>query len=261
VPVTWALGRGVTDMGDRPGEPWRPGLTGALAFASGSLDAAALMGLGGAFTSVVTGNLVFTGRALGTWSGGSMTYPVIAVAGFVGGVAVGTWVAGLAGPGSRETRWPWRATRVLALESAILLVLNVAWLGYGGRPTGLVAGLMLFFAALALGSQSAAARNISGTPSTTYMTGALTTLIEALCRGRRADPSAVFGLAGLVSGAAVSAALITSLRPAALLPALLAVVVVLAVKLRDHGRQDRVSADPRSQEPPRSDVGTAEAQV
>jgi uncharacterized membrane protein YoaK (UPF0700 family) len=238
------LGTGVTVTRDRPGEPWRPGLTGALAFTSGSLDAVALMGLGGAFTSVVTGNLVFTGRALGTWSGGSMIYPVTAVAGFVGGVAVGTWVAGLTGPGSRDARSPRPATRVLALESAILLVLNVVWLGYGGRPTGLAAGLMLFFAALALGSQSAAARNISGTPSTTYMTGALTTLIEALCRGRRADPSAVFGLAGLISGAAVSAALITSLRPAAVLPALLAVVAVLAVKLRDHGRRDGRNAHP-----------------
>jgi hypothetical protein len=93
------------------------------------------------------------------------------------------------------------------------------------------------------------------------MTGALTTLTEALCRGRRADPSAVFGLAGLVSGAAVSAALVTSLRPAALLPALLAVAVVLAVKLRDHGQEDSEDAEPRSQEPPRSDVGTAEATV
>jgi uncharacterized membrane protein YoaK (UPF0700 family) len=239
-------------MRDRPAERWRPGLTGVLAFASGSLDAVALMGLGGAFTSVVTGNLVFTGRALGTWSGGSVAYPVAAVAGFTGGVAVGTWVAGLAGSGTSGAHWPRRATRVLALESAILLVLNVVWLGYGGRPTGVAAGLMLFFAALALGAQSAAARNVGGTPSTTYMTGALTTLIEALCRGRRADPSAVYGLVGLVSGAAVSAALVTSLRPAALLPALVAVAVAISVKLHDHGREEHEDVELRPQEPPRS---------
>jgi uncharacterized membrane protein YoaK (UPF0700 family) len=242
----------VTDIRDRAAERWRPGLTGVLAFASGSLDAVALMGLGGAFTSVVTGNLVFTGRALGTWSGATVAYPVAAVAGFTGGVAVGTWVAGLAGPGPSGARWPRRATRVLALEGAILLVLNVGWLGYGGRPTGVAAGLMLFFAALALGAQSAAARNVGGTPSTTYMTGALTTLIEALCRGRRADPSAVYGLVGLVSGAAFSAALVTSLRPAAMLPALVAVAVVIAVKLRDHGREEPEDVEPRPQEPPRS---------
>jgi uncharacterized membrane protein YoaK (UPF0700 family) len=239
-------------MRDRSAERRRPGLTGVLAFASGSLDAVALMGLGGAFTSVVTGNLVFTGRALGTWSGASVAYPVAAVAGFMGGVAVGTWVAGLAGSGSSGAHWPRRATRVLALESAILLVLNVGWLGYGGRPTGVAAGLMLFFAALALGAQSAAARNVGGTPSTTYLTGALTTLIEALCRGRRADPSAVYGLVGLVSGAAFSAALVTSLRPAALLPALVAVAVVIAVKLHDHGREEHEDVEPRPQEPPRS---------
>jgi uncharacterized membrane protein YoaK (UPF0700 family) len=239
-------------MRDRSAERRRPGLTGVLAFASGSLDAVALMGLGGAFTSVVTGNLVFTGRALGTWSGATVAYPVAAVAGFTGGVAVGTWVAGLAGSGPSGAHWPRRATRVLAMESAILLVLNVVWLGYGGRPTGVAAGLMLFFAALALGAQSAAARNVGGTPSTTYLTGALTTLIEALCRGRRADPSAVYGLVGLVGGAAVSAALVASLRPAALLPALVAVTVVIAVKLRDHGREEHEDVEPRPQEPPRS---------
>jgi uncharacterized membrane protein YoaK (UPF0700 family) len=251
----------MTDVRDQPGERRRPGLTGALAFASGSLDATALMGLGGAFTSVVTGNLVFTGRALGAWTGTTVAYPVTAVVGFIGGVAVGTWFAGRASPGSGDRHWPRRATWVLALESLILVVLNIAWLGYGGRPTGVAAGSLLFFAALALGAQSAAARNISGTPSTTYMTGALTTLIEALCRGRRADPSAVFGLVGLVSGAAVSAALVTRLRPAALLPALLAIAVVLAVKLRDHSQEDRDDAEPQPQEPPRSGVGTTEATV
>ena len=130
----------MTDMRDRPGERRRPGLTGALAFASGSLDATALMGLGGAFTSVVTGNLVFTGRALGTWTGTAVAYPVTAVAGFIGGVAVGTWFAGRASPGSGDRHWPRRATWVLALESLILVVLNIAWLGYGGRPTGVAAG-------------------------------------------------------------------------------------------------------------------------
>lgn len=174
---------------------------GALAFASGSLDAVALMGLGGAFTSV------------------------------------GTLLAGQASAPSANSHWPRQATRVLALEGLILAVLNVAWVGYAGRPTGLAAGLMLFFAALALGSQSAAARNISGTPSTTYMTGAMTTLIEAVCRRRRADPSVIFGLVGLVAGAALSAALVTHLRLAAMLPTLLAVAVVIVVKIRDHGQE------------------------
>lgn len=234
-------GTGMADGAVRSADPRRPGLAGVLAFASGSLDAVALMGLGGAFTSVVTGNLVFTGRALGTWSGAAVAYPVTAVAGYVVGVAVGTWVAGQASTGSGGPHWPRAATRVLALESAILAALNVAWFGYGGRPTGLAAGLMLFFASLVLGSQSAAARNISGTPSTTYMTGALTTLIEAICRRRRPDPAAVFGLAGLVGGAAVSAALVIHLRLAALLPALCAVAAVIYVKVRDHGREPHSS--------------------
>jgi uncharacterized membrane protein YoaK (UPF0700 family) len=68
--------------------------------------------------------------------------------------------------------------------------------------------------------QGAAAPAIRGNPFTTYMTGALTALVEALSTGgrRSADASAVVGLFTLIAGAACSAVLVVHARSAALLP-------------------------------------------
>jgi uncharacterized membrane protein YoaK (UPF0700 family) len=89
--------------------------------------------------------------------------------------------------------------------------------------------------------QGAAARGIAGNPSTTYMTGALTALIEALATGRRksADVSAVAGLLALVAGAACGAVLIRHATRAALLPPLAALLLVVGVKLWQHQREAR----------------------
>lgn len=50
-------------------------------------------------------------------------------------------------------------------------------------------------------------RSQARNPSTTYMTGALTTLVEGLATGRRksTELAAAVGLVGLVAGAAVTA--------------------------------------------------------
>jgi uncharacterized membrane protein YoaK (UPF0700 family) len=87
-----------------------------------------------------------------------------------------------------------------------------------------------------LGMQSVAARAIAGNPSTTYMTGALTGLVESLATGRArtADPAAAVGLAALVAGAACGGVLIDHARPAALLPALTAILLVILIKGRHH---------------------------
>jgi uncharacterized membrane protein YoaK (UPF0700 family) len=148
----------------------------------------------------------------------------------------------------RGLPWPRSATLVLAAECAILAALNAAWIGYhavltGPGPPALATDLMLTAAALALGMQGAAARGIEGNPSTTYMTGALTALVEALATGRRksADVSAVAGLLALVAGAACGAVLIREASRAALLPPLAALLLVVAVKLRDHRAETRAS--------------------
>jgi uncharacterized membrane protein YoaK (UPF0700 family) len=125
---------------------------------------------------------------------------------------------------------------VLAAEGVLLIAVNAGWIGWRAHPPAAAADVLLIVAAVCLGMQGAAARTIAGTPSTTYMTGALTSLVEALATGKRrqADPTAALGLATLVVGAACGAVLIRHARPAALLPALAAIVLVILIKGRHH---------------------------
>jgi uncharacterized membrane protein YoaK (UPF0700 family) len=244
----------------RTGErPRHAPLVGLLTFTSGCVDVVTLMALGGAFTSVITGNLIFIGRAIGTSSLDPALHAIMAVAGYVAGVAAGSRLRQFAearlaahatGPvitGPR-TAWPPSSTLVLAVESALLVALNVAWIGYGADPPAAATDLMLTAAALALGMQGAAARGIAGNPSTTYMTGALTALIEALSTGgrRAADLASVTGLIALVAGAACSALLVEHARQVALLLPLASLLLVIAIKLRDHHAERWTGGRPRS---------------
>ena len=227
-------------------------LIGLLTFTSGCVDVVTLMIIGGAFTSVVTGNLIFIGRAIGTSSLNPALHAVMAVAGYVAGVAAGARLRQLVDRRSPraalpQAAWPRAATLVLAVESMILAAVNIAWICYDAAPPGAATDLLLVAAALSLGMQGVAARAIRGNPSTTYMTGALTALVEALATGRHrsADPSAATGLIALVAGAACSALLVQHASRLALLPPLAALLLVVAIKLRHHRTERR-----RAQRPP-----------
>jgi uncharacterized membrane protein YoaK (UPF0700 family) len=216
-------------------------LVGLLAFATGSVDAFSLIALGGAFTSVITGNLIFIGRAISTSSLTPAEHALLAVGGYVLGVALGSRLGHVLDRGAGATDWPRRASTVLGVEFAILVGLNVTWISYQAHPPARATDAMLVAAAIALGAQGAAARLISPAPSTTYMTGALTVLIETVTTGRHrhVDISAVAGLLAMVAGAAVGALLVVHAPRAALLPPLIAIGCVVTVKYRHH-RVERV---------------------
>ena len=232
-------------ISDDPGHPRHLHLVGLLTFASGCVDAVTLMAIGGAFTSVITGNLIFTGRAIGTTALAPALHALMAVAGYIAGVAVGARLAHLTGRSAPKAPWPQRATIVLAVECVLLVAINVVWIGYRADPPAAAIDALLVVAAVCLGMQGAAARVIDGTPSTTYMTGALTTLVEAVCtgRGRHADRSAATGLAALVAGAAAGAVLIVHAPRAALLPPLAAVLLVVIIKGRHHRAERAAGSD------------------
>jgi uncharacterized membrane protein YoaK (UPF0700 family) len=219
------------------------GLVGLLTFASGCVDVVTLMVIGGSFTSVITGNLIFIGRAVGTSSLSAALHAIMAVAGYIVGVAIGSRLRWVLSRRAAPAPWPRSATLVIAVEWSILAAINIVWISYGAAPPAAATDVLLICAALALGMQGAAARAITGSPSTTYMTGALTTLIEALStQGRRAvDPAALAGLLCLVAGAACSALLVAHASRAALLPPLVAVALVIVVKLRDHRDEQRAN--------------------
>ena len=244
----------MTDAAARPdppgrqtpaGRPRHVPLIGLLTFTSGCVDVVTLMTIGGTFTSVITGNLIIVGRAIGTSSLTPALHVIMSVAGYILGVAAGSRLRARLARSGPQAHWPRAATQVLMAEAAVLAAVNVGWAAWETAPPAAATDVLLVALALALGLQGAAARAITGNPSTTYMTGALTTLVEALATGRRrsADASAALGLLTLVAGAACSAVLVEHARPTALLPPLASLLVVIAAKLRQHRHEARLTQD------------------
>jgi uncharacterized membrane protein YoaK (UPF0700 family) len=175
-----------------------------LAVNSGLTDATGYLALGGAFSSVMTGNMVLLGLSVGSAAGALALHAAAAVLAFVCGCAIGTRVAGT--PIGGDPIWPRAITRALSLQAAVVAIYAVMWWATGGRPGPLMQLAMLTLNALALGVQSSAVQRF-GVPglSTTYLTGTLTTVVIRMVSGR---PLREFGhnlviLVGLIAGAAV----------------------------------------------------------
>ncbi|MFD2348572.1 YoaK family protein [Nonomuraea ferruginea] len=142
-----------------------------LTIGTGAVDAASFIRLGGVFSSVMTGNLVVSGYAIGTADLAHLLTTVTAVIGYVLGVAAGTGVAGRGG-----------MIAVLGAELLALVAFAVGWEVTGGRPSAVALHVLLVLTAMAMGLQSAAMRALGGrrVVSTTYLTGTLTGVIAAL---------------------------------------------------------------------------------
>ena len=65
----------------------------ALTFASGANDVTSFTRLGGVFTSVMTGNIVLWGLSAAERSVSLFSHTAVSIAGYITGVAGGTWVA------------------------------------------------------------------------------------------------------------------------------------------------------------------------
>ena len=216
----------------RRGVRLRQTLVVTLAVVSGATDAIGLLSLGGAFTSVMTGNLVILGISGSSVDGALAISSGGAILAFCAGAALGARVAG--NPVKGDRIWPRPVTLGLAIELAFMTAYAVGWWITGGSP-GSTAGLvMLLCTALALGIQSSTVQRfgVSGM-STTYLTGTLTTVVIRLAGGRgvREVWHSIEILLGLVAGAAAGAALIILvplLAPVLQLAALGLVVLVAA---------------------------------
>lgn len=167
----------------------------SLAACAGAVDLVAFAGLGGAFASIVTGNLVVVGLGIGTADDHVFATPAVAVAGYCAGVL---WA-------QATPRWPWPAH--LAVELGLLAALAAGWAATGSRPGRTASLLLLATAGVAMGTQSVVAQRMH--EATTYLTGALRDLVAGQ-RGRRAP--ALGQLAALTTGAAVAAVLFQTAR-------------------------------------------------
>jgi uncharacterized membrane protein YoaK (UPF0700 family) len=190
----------------------QPGLRHALvvvlAANSGATDAIGFLALGGAFTSVMTGNLVLFGISVAHADGTLARHTAIAISCYIAGCVIGARLAGTAAEGDRI--WPATITRALLVELAVFGIYAVGWWMMDARPHGGAQLLLLAANAIGLGIQSSAVQRF-GIPglSTTYMTGTLTTLIVRLTSGHRISDIADSGqlLMALIGGAALSGVL------------------------------------------------------
>ena len=170
-----------------------------LAFTTGLVDAASVLGLGHVFTGNMTGNLLFVGFSLAGAQDVSISASLLAVAGFVTGAAAGSRIA--------------RASRGCRTGFAIelsLLTAALALAAMGSHAALRDQGLLILLAA-ALGIQGAIAREIHGERiSTVVLTS---TLIAATADLASDDLKAqtvqrVSAIGAMVAGAVVGALLL-----------------------------------------------------
>jgi uncharacterized membrane protein YoaK (UPF0700 family) len=178
-----------------------------LGFTSGAIDAVGLVALGGVFTSVMTGNMIFLGAGLATGHNGSALRAFLAICAFMTGAFMGARIAG--SPQTGDPCWPRPVSVALGVELLVLLGFSVAWWVSDSEPGTRVQLALLIADAIALGIQSSAVVRfgIRGL-STTYMTGTLTSVMSALAAGRHPSNwvSSAQILVSVVCGGAMAAA-------------------------------------------------------
>lgn len=190
---------------------------GLLALGSGSVNALSFTGLGGVFTSVMTGNLVLLGIASVRLNGMVALHALAAIAAYIAGVfGVARWLA-----------VPRLALTAVALLQGAVLASWAALHGHVGVPLQLV---LVAVSALAMGVQSAAVNALPvGGPPTTYLTSTLTALTAEVATAGTPEWRRFAVLAAALSGAVLDSVLFHWARPAA--PALPFAATTAAVLL------------------------------
>ena len=200
----------------------------ALTFGTGIVDAVGYLGLDRVFTGNMTGNVVILGMALVGADDLPVLGPVLALAGFMAGAAVGGRVLKRAAGG-----WSGRTTALFAAVGAVMVGLAVLlWVTEDDLAEPLALSVTTLLGA-AMGVQAAAARFLAVKDVTTVV---VTSTITGLAAdsvlgsgkgggsGRRAAAVVL-----ILAGAAAGAALLRWHLGAGLVVAGLIVLVVTAV--------------------------------
>jgi uncharacterized membrane protein YoaK (UPF0700 family) len=155
----------------------RDGLLLLLAVASGSADGWSYFGLSHAFVANMTGNTVLLGISVFHLHG-DVFHPLIALAGYVAGTAVGTLISRRVKAGAV---WDRRVSWTLFLEALLLTAAEAGWIAAHHQPSPITSSLLLSSVAVAIGMQSGAMLRLR-VPGvvTTYITGTWTTLTSGL---------------------------------------------------------------------------------
>jgi uncharacterized membrane protein YoaK (UPF0700 family) len=187
-------------------EKRRDALVITLTLVTGSVDAIGLLRLGGVFTSVMTGNMVFLGIAASERSGTIALHTGVAFAMYILGSFLGARVAGHASDAESQL-WPRSIVNALSVELCVIMVFAVWWEFVHGAPSPDVSYALLGLNATALGIQSSAVLRfgVSGL-STTYLTGTLTQFVANFTKkDARIQGRSGFILTALIVGAGLGA--------------------------------------------------------
>ncbi|MEX0427601.1 YoaK family protein [Nocardioides sp. DS6] len=159
-----------------------------LTFTTGINDAVGYLGLDKVFTGNMTGNVVVLGMALVGDTGLPVVGPALALLGFLAGAAFGGRVL-------KAEKEPWspRATGLFALVAAIMLGLAALLFSAGEDPSRAVMTITTTLAAIAMGTQAAAARHIAVKDVTTVV-------VTSTLTGLAADSPIGAGKAGWLDG-------------------------------------------------------------
>lgn len=179
-----------------------------LTTATGLNDAVSFLRLGHVFVANMTGNVVFIGFSVDPHSGVSAIASVVALGGFVAGVAIAARLHRLLG--ARPRRW---LAIALGGEAASLAVIAVL-VALGVLPlTGGLHLLTIAVLAVCFGLQNATARRLSVRDlTTTVLTSTLTSLVtDGILGGGTGEHRTrrLGALVGMAAGAAAGALLVT----------------------------------------------------
>jgi uncharacterized membrane protein YoaK (UPF0700 family) len=210
-----------------------------LTFGSGAMDVASFTKLGGVFASVMTGNIVLWGLAAARGSVSLASHTAVAIAGYIAGVAGGTWIAhGFTAPAadrdeSRNSVLPGHVRWALFAELILLASFTAGWEVTGADPAGWAQYCLLAAASAAMGVQSSAVNDMGLTAvSTTFLTGTLTGLVSSLVspgQNTSNGPRRLGVLIGLVAGASLCGLLVATAAAGVPVLSLAALVTTLVL--------------------------------
>jgi uncharacterized membrane protein YoaK (UPF0700 family) len=147
-------------------------LLAALALASATTDVLGFLAFGGVFTSAMTGNAALLGMDLGQGKSIAASRSLVALIGFLAGVAAATALGGSHRRGAVST--------ALWFEAACLAAFTGAW--FLASTPGLVYALIML-SGCGMGAQAVAARwiNLPAIPTVVF-TSSLTSIVMAATR-------------------------------------------------------------------------------
>ncbi len=206
-----------------------------LTFGTGIVDAVGYLGLDRVFTGNMTGNVVILGMALVGGDGLPVLGPLLALAGFMGGAAVGGRV--LKGAPHAWTR----RTNVLLSSVGVLVLALATTLGVSENPSTVLLLVVTTLLGAAMGLQAATARFIGVKDVTTVVVTSTITGLAAdsvLGSGKgggtvRRTVAVLMIVAGAVAGAAL---LHWHVGAGLVVEGLLVLAVVLVGTLHDRAR-------------------------